>query len=325
MERVWPDTVVEESNLTTQIAALRRLLDLNREGKSCIQTIPGRGYRFVPIVRRMPAMATTPRLALDLSGPLPEHAAAPRPAGARSPASRYRRLAPPVGLAAVVLSICLGVLFARQAATPVNVPPRLSLAVLPLQNLSEDKSDDYLATGITEDLRSDLSHIPGSTVVGTISANRYKAPRESPDRIGHDLNVRYLIEGSIRRIGAIIRVNAQLVATDNATTLWSDRFDEDFAALAAGQDRIVGRLRAGLGISLVDIESMRSLRERPTTPDVFDLVLQARALLNQPPSDERSNQALTLYERALALDPDSIHAVTGIALIHINRAMDQGR
>jgi tetratricopeptide (TPR) repeat protein len=137
--------------------------------------------------------------------------------------------------------------------------------------------------------------------------------------------VRYLIEGSIRRLGSMIRVNVRLVATDSGTTLWTDRFDEDIATVAAGQDRIVARMRSGLGISLVDVESVRSLRERPTAPDAFDFVLRARSLLNQPTNEERSNEALALFERALALDPDSVHALTGIALIHIGKSMDQGR
>jgi TolB-like protein/DNA-binding winged helix-turn-helix (wHTH) protein len=316
LERVWPATIVEESNLTIQISALRRVLDQDRQGKSCIQTIPGRGYRFLPVVSRV-----SPTLQLDLPGTV----VAPSAPFANVRTSKLRQPATIFGLCAALLIACLALFFGRQATAPSSTPPRLSLAVLPLQNIGEDKNDDYLANGITEDLRSDLSHIPGSSVVALTAAGPYRASGVTPNHIGRDLNVRYLIQGTIRRVGAIIRVNVQLVATENATTLWADRFDEDIATLAAGQDRIVGRLRAGLGISLVDVESIRSQRERPTSPDAFDLVLQARALLNQPPSEERSGLALALYERALTLDPDSIHVLTGIALVHINKAMDQGR
>jgi hypothetical protein len=106
--------------------------------------------------------------------------------------------------------------------------------------------------------------------------------------------------------------------------LWSDRFDEQISDLAAGQDSILARMRGGLGISLVEIEAARGLRERPTTPDAFDLILRARSLNNQPPSLEHYAQALALYEQALVLEPNSVVALAGAGTMLIYERLDRG-
>jgi adenylate cyclase len=131
--------------------------------------------------------------------------------------------------------------------------------------------------------------------------------------------VRYVLEGSVRRIDATLRVNAQLISAETGAHLWSDRFDEAISELGAGQEQVVTRMRAGLGISLVEIENARSLRERPTNPDAFDLILRARSLENLPPNLQRNDEALSLYERALSLDPTAAYAMRVIANRLINR------
>ena len=152
------------------------------------------------------------------------------------------------------------------------------MVVLPFENLSGNSGDDYLADGITDDVTTDLSHILGAFVIARESASTYKGKPADVRKIGEELGVRYVIEGSVRRIASVLRVNVQLTSGETGADLWSDRFDEQITELAAGQEQIVARMRDGLGISMVEIENARSLRERPTNPDAFDLVLQARAL-----------------------------------------------
>ena len=139
-------------------------------------------------------------------------------------------------------------------------------------------------------------------------------------QIGRELGVRYVLEGSVRRIDATLRVNAQLISAETGAHLWSDRFDEEISELGAGQEQVVTRMRAGLGISMVEIEKARSLRERPTNPDAFDLILRARSLENLPPNLQRNNEALSLYERALSLDPTSAYATRMVAVRLINKS-----
>jgi TolB-like protein/Tfp pilus assembly protein PilF/rhodanese-related sulfurtransferase len=189
----------------------------------------------------------------------------------------------------------------------------LSLVVLPFRNLGGDPNDDYLADAITNDLTTDLSHVPQTFVIAHASARAIMARNVDAHQIGRELAVRYVVQGSVQRLGSVLRVNAQLVSTDTGGNLWADRYDQDTADLGSGQERLLARLRGSLGLSLVDVESERSQRERPFKPDAFDLILRARWWSNQPPSSERMRQAEDLYRRALRLDPGSIAAMTGLA------------
>ena len=199
----------------------------------------------------------------------------------------------------------------RRHAQPSFERPRLSIVVLPFELLGGDPADGYLADGITEDLTSDLSHIPGIFVIARASAYSYRGKVTDVRRIGAELGVRYAVTGSVRRIGAMLRVNAQLISTESGAQLWSDRFDQAISELASGQERIIIRLRAALAMGLTDIEARRSARERPTNPDAFDLILRARAERNRPESPDTLSEAARLFELALQHDPNSIEALTG--------------
>jgi adenylate cyclase len=207
---------------------------------------------------------------------------------------------------------------ARQAVapadvTPPNAPP-LSLVVLPFDNLGGDPSDDYLVAGITDDLTTALSHISGTFVISRRTANSFRGKAEDIRRIGQDLGVRYVIQGSVRRVGPILHVNAELGSTESGAELWSDTFDQKVADLTFGQGQIVVRVSEALNIRLTDIEAARSVKERPTNPDAFDLVLRARAVNLLPATNDRMTQTTAFYEQALARDPNSILALTGAVM-----------
>ena len=318
MRGAWPGTVVEEGNLTVQISALRRILDAGSEGESCIQTVSGRGYRFVRSVtcpgERSPAGESAPTG--DHIEPVAEAAAG----RARSWSWRWLAIGSgTVTIIALAMAVWLG---GRSART--LVPPRLSMVVLPFQNLSGDPKDDYLADGITDDLTTDLSHIPGVLVTARESAYTFKDKAADVRKIGEALGVRYVLEGSVRRIEDALRVNVQLVSAETGTHLWSDRFDEPIGELSLGQEQIVMRMRDELGITLVEIENARSLRERPADPDAFDLILQARSIQRLPPTPESDGQVLALLQRALSLDPNSVYAMTYIVFYLAGDAINNG-
>jgi adenylate cyclase len=300
MDAVWPNVVVEPNNLTVQIAALRRVLDGGRVGDSCIQTVAGRGYRFAPRVTQLHEARS------ELESQI-----APPAATTHVPRPQWRWLlagACVIAVAALAIIATYGGWFAGRPPLP-----RLSLVVLPFENLSGDQKDDYLAEGITDDLTSDLSLIRAAYVVAPQSAYSYKGKPVDVRKIGEELGVRYVLKGAMRRIGSTLKVNVQLISTETGAQLWSDRLDEQIIDLAAGQEQIVMRLRDELDISMVDIEVARSLRERPANPDAFDLILRARALEHLPPSLQLSKDALALYERALSQDPSSQIAMVGVA------------
>jgi adenylate cyclase len=202
--------------------------------------------------------------------------------------------------------------------------PRLSLVVLPFNNLSGNPNEDYFVDAITEDLTTDLSRIPDALVIGRTSAAVYKNSRMDARRVGEELGVRYVVEGSVRKLGAILRVNVQMISTESNTHLWATRFDQDISELGTAQDSIVRRIASSLGVEVVEVESERSARERPTSPDAFDLVLRARSLENQPTSLQRNDAAQALYEQALGIDPTSVRAIIGLFRILYLHWTDRG-
>jgi adenylate cyclase len=226
-------------------------------------------------------------------------------------------------IAALVLLVAAGVgagaWFWREH-TLAGAPPPLSLVVLPFETVGGDQPDGYLADGITDDLTTALSHIPGAFVISQATAFTYRGKAEDIRQIGRDLNVRYAVRGSVQRFGQTLRVDAELGSTATGAQLWSDSFDQPIADLAAGQEAIVIRMRSALNISLADIEAARSLRERPANPDAFDLILRARAIDNLPRTKDRTTQVLTLYEQALQRDPSAVLALTGAvnAVLNLN-------
>ena len=202
----------------------------------------------------------------------------------------------------------------------VDEAPRLSLVVLPFRNLSAQAEGEYLADGITEELTTDLSHLPGALVIARNSAFRYTAKPVDVQQVGETLGVRYVVEGSVQHLGTSVRLNVRLTSTETAAQLWADRFDLQLQDLGTGQDEIVRRIGNALNIKLFHIESTRSVRDRPSNPDAFDLVLQARSLDYQPHSSERTRDSERLYERALELDPTSVSAMIGLAQTLLDRS-----
>jgi TolB-like protein/class 3 adenylate cyclase/Tfp pilus assembly protein PilF len=191
-------------------------------------------------------------------------------------------------------------------------PPRLSLVVLPFANIGDDPEQEYFADGVTESLTTDLSRISGAFVIGRSTAFSYKG--KSPDlrQIGRELNVRYVLEGSVQRAGNRMRVNVQLIEAETGAHLWAERFDKPFADLFEMQDEIVARLANSLGIELVKVEALRAMRERPNNPDAVDLTMRGWVVLNSNPDKAALQDAATLFERALALDPQNVSAMIGL-------------
>ena len=191
--------------------------------------------------------------------------------------------------------------------------PRLSIVVLPFENLSGDKEQDYFADGITDDLTTDLSHLPDSFVIARNTAFTYKGKPVDVKQIGRELGVRYVLEGSVRRVEDKITVNAQLISTETGAHVWADRFDGDRSKLGELQVEFVSRLANSLGVELVKAESLRAMRERPNNPDATDLAMRAQALWSSRRRKLKLGDVMNLYERALALDPHNLPAMTGLA------------
>lgn len=200
----------------------------------------------------------------------------------------------------------------NNAPTPVS-PPRLSIVVLPFANLSADPTQDYFVDGVTESLTTDLSRISGSFVIGRHTAFAYKNKAVDLKRIGRELNIRYVLQGSVQRGGSRFRVNVQLIDAETGNHMWAERFDKPVADLFDMQDEIVARLANTLNAQLIDAEARRA--ERSVHPDAMDLYFQGIAHLNKGVTLDHLTLARGFFERALALDPGSIEALVGTAIV----------
>ena len=190
----------------------------------------------------------------------------------------------------------------------------LSIVVLPFANLSGDPAQDYFADGITENLTTDLSRIRDSFVIARNTAFTFKGKNVDAKEIGKELGVRYVLEGSVQRDQNRVRVNAQLIDAESGAHLWAERFEEDVADPFKLQDEVVARLADTLGYELIKAEAAKGARS--TNPDANDLVMRGWALINDPAlfaSKEKVNAARALFEQALAIDPNSAEAITGVA------------
>jgi adenylate cyclase len=204
----------------------------------------------------------------------------------------------------------------EKAAVPAAAAtPRLSIVVLPFNNLSNDPEQQYFADGVTEDLTTDLSRIAGSFVISRNTAFTYKDKPIDTKQIGRELGVRYVLEGSVQRSGKQVRVNAQLIDAETGAHLWAERFERDIADLFAVQNEITGRIAVELNFALVGVEATR-----PTNnADARDYILRGRAAYNRPATPAGRAEAIGWFERALALDPHSVEAQSWLALALASR------
>jgi adenylate cyclase len=187
--------------------------------------------------------------------------------------------------------------------------PRLSIVVLPFANLGSDPEQQYFADGITEDVTTDLSRLSGMLVISRNTAFTYRDKFINTKQIGRELGVRYVLGGSVRRSGNQIRISAQLIDAETDAHLWAERFNGDTNDLFALQDEITTRIAVALNLKLMDAEAARPSQH----PDALDYILRARAARLKPPTREIRSEEISLYERALALDPDSVEAQSGMA------------
>ena len=202
---------------------------------------------------------------------------------------------------------------ATRITPPASTVPRLSIIVLPFENLSHDPEQDYFADSITEDLTTDLSRIAGSFVIARNTAFTYKGIAVDVKQLGRDLGVRYALEGSVRRLGDQVQVNVELIDAVTGAQVWADRFDTDRRNLADAQNEITGRLARTLNLELVQAVGRQTENER--NPDAQDLIMRGWALYQRTQAATSRETAKQEFEQALKIDPDSYEAKLGIAAV----------
>lgn len=227
-----------------------------------------------------------------------------------------------VGIAVVAVGIWRAGLvpMSRMTRPTTGAAPRFSIVVLPFATLGKE-TDQSFADAVVQDLTTDLSRISESFLIGWRTAATYKGKAIDPKQIGHDLGVRYVLEGSVERVTNRVRVNAQLIDAETGSHLWAERFDRGLGDLFATEDEITSRIAHTLGYRLVRIEAQRAERNR-TNPEAMDYVLRARALFERPVSKDRYRQQQELFERALQLDDRLPAAQAGFASVLAGSVLD---
>jgi adenylate cyclase len=328
IDAVWPGKVVEDSNLTVQISALRRVLDQGRPNGSCVQTVPGRGYRFAAAVTHAGAEAPS-------VSPMPPEVITDPPVSSMPVVAPRRRRVASIAIAATAGTLLVLGASARwlwpttkpaagpemAAAASISEPlvaPRLSIVVLPFANFSNEPGQQYFTEGITDDLTTDLSRITDMLVIARNTAFTYRNKLADAKQIGRELGVRYVLEGSVQWSGNEVRINSQLIDAETNAHLWADRFDRATGDLFALQNEITTMIAVALKRELVAAEAAH----RSAHPDVLEYILRARAAYAKPVSHHRNVEGIVLLERALALDPRSVEAQSMMASALAGRVLN---
>lgn len=181
---------------------------------------------------------------------------------------------------------------------------RASIVILPFDNFSGDPEEGYFADAVTDDLTTDVSRLPGTFVISRATAFTYKGKAVDVRQVGREWSVRYALEGSIRRVGTRVQINAQLIDTASAAHIWADRFEYEISDLYALQQAITGRIAASLDIQLVRAEGQRAFERISVDPDAVDLRLRAMAFYINGVTPEHVLSARQLLEQSVRLDPN---------------------
>jgi TolB-like protein/DNA-binding winged helix-turn-helix (wHTH) protein/Flp pilus assembly protein TadD len=291
-----------ENSLNAAIKRLRAALNDSAVQPRYIETLARRGYRFIGSVNPsgVETDITTPA---DVPASTAVHTE-------RALGSRNHWM-----IVAAVCVLAVGVWGWRQWRHPKGVPPLpviRSLAVLPLQNLSGDPSQDFLADGMTEELIARLSNIHGLRVISRTSAMHFKNTQLSVPQIATSIGVDAIVEGSVIREGGQIRVHAQLIRGATDEHIWSEEYQRQYGSLLAVQDEVAQSIAQRIESSLTPRERMSLAPARPVDPEAYEDYLKGRYYFNQR-TEDALNKSVTYFQRAIAKDQSYALAYCGLA------------
>jgi adenylate cyclase len=200
----------------------------------------------------------------------------------------------------------------KPATAASGLSDKTSIAVLPFNNMSSDPEQDFFADGLAEDLITDLSKVLGFLVIARNSSFAYRGRAVDIRAVAKDLGVRYVLEGSVRRVGSRVRINAQLIDAATGSHVWADRFDRDLADIFVVQDEVIGKIVAALAGALPSAGA--APKRRATSVEVYDLFVRGRALAIH--SLQETRVARPLLRKAIQLDPGFAEAHAWLAMSH---------
>ena len=285
MKLVWPDTFVEETNLTQQISILRKALGDSPEGSSYIETIPKRGYRFVAA----------------LNGQV---------------TARKKRLNWPVVSASLLLVTVASVWAYVRLSRSGRESMLPAIAVLPFVDMSAAKDQEYFSDGLTEQLIDALTRVPGLQVAARTSSSAFKGKQQDIREIGARLKVGMVLEGSVRQTGQRLRITAQLNSVKNGFHLWSETYDRDEKDIFAVQEEIARAIVVALKIRLTTQPNVRLVTQHTANLEAYNLYLKGRYFWNVR-TVEALAKSRRYFEEAIRTDPNYALAYSGLANAYV--------
>jgi DNA-binding winged helix-turn-helix (wHTH) protein/TolB-like protein/Tfp pilus assembly protein PilF len=338
MKRVWPDTFVEEGNLTTNVHLLRKVLGKGSKGQEYIETIPRRGYRFTAEVKANPTEGEGLPAKADAK---PEDVIPERPsaeaqaeagvpaeiAGTRAPATEEaQHIGSKTGLgarpltqavAAGILLLGLVIVWTRlrphRGPEPSEVKAGVrSIAVLPLKPLNSDPNDEYLGLGMADALITCLGNLHQVVVRPVGAVRKYANTQQDPIVAGRELKVDTVLEGSIQRLHDRTRVTVRALRVDDGVQLWGGEFDEKFSDVLAIEDSISKRVAGALALELTGDEQRRLSTRYTGNSEAYELYLRGRYFWNKGSADG-FKRGVDYFEQAIQMDPKFALAYSGLA------------
>lgn len=304
LKALWPNTVVEEQALAHNVSQLRKVLGDPAEDPRFIETVPKRGYRFIAPVRAVVQPAP-----LDAS---PAVSGVMPPPGRRLWWSRPVVLAMPVAVLLLVGGTVAYLYLPGAGQRAAGASPAIhSLAVLPLENLSGDKEQEYFADGMTDALTTDLAQIGSLRIISRTSAMHFKGSKETLPQIGRELQVDAVVEGTVAHAEGRVRVTAQLIQASSDQHLWARKYERDLKDVLALQDEIAQDITEQIRVKLTPKERSLLSRAHPVDSEAYDAYLRGRYWLGKGGAE--AWRGLDYFQKAIAKDPSYALAYAGVA------------
>jgi TolB-like protein/DNA-binding winged helix-turn-helix (wHTH) protein/Tfp pilus assembly protein PilF len=312
-QQLWPaDTYVDfEQGLNAAVKRLRQALNDSADNPRYIETLPRRGYRFIAPIKTIEVDQNVAEAGDILSqepAGLKDQSDLPGKAG---PRERLRWLLPWKGAAfASVLALILLASWIFHRATPVQ--SIRSLAVLPLENLSHEESQDYFSDGMTDELITELGQMSGLRVISRTSMMTYKGARKSIPQIAHELNVDAVVEGTVLRSGNQVRITAQLIQADGDKHLWAQSYEGELSNTLTLQNEVARAIAGQIRAKLNPQEDAALRSAKAVDPAAYEAYLKGRYFWNKRTGDGLT-KAIRYFNTAIDADPNYAQAYAGLA------------
>jgi len=306
LERIWGDSIVEESNLSQTIFVLRKALGENTKEPRFILTVPNRGYQFIASVIET---GTENKILNEEILTLADTDSEKTKPGIQKPKTTKR-----IWLAAapLVLILAFGIYWFYPAAKPATVSDVKTIAVLPFEDLSAEQTEKYLGVSLADALVNKFGGLKQITVRPTRTVLKYAESRDDANKIGRELQVDAVLDGRIQRIGSRVRVSVQLIRTADNATIWTENFDDEFTNFFAVQDSISRKVVQSLAVQMDENERRRFEQRGTANAEAYQAYLRGRYFWNKR-TGESLQKAVGHFEQAIEKDPNFALAYTGLA------------